>query len=143
MAYRAIRPVSVAELGELWPQCLPHLREAMEIGGNDYTASDVLAMCLLGKAQVWVNLGDSVRFCVVFKIDSWTQGVGTLPDKRVAVVILGGGAGLVEAFDQCADDMTDWARANQCCELRIHGRMGWRKLARPGDRLSVSFSRAV
>ena len=143
MTYRAIRPVSIAELGELWPQCLPHLREAMAVGGDDYTASDVLAMCLLGKAQVWVNLGDSVRYCVVFKIDSWTQGVGTLPDKRVAVVILGGGAGLIDAFDQCADDMTDWARANQCSELRIHGRMGWRKLARPGDRLSVSFSRAI
>lgn len=143
MDYRAIRPVSIAELGELWPQCLPHLTEAMEIGGNDYTASDVLAMCLLGKAQVWVNLGETVRFCVVFKIDSWTQGVGTLPDKRVAVVILGGGDGLVDAFGQCTDDMTDWARANHCAELRIHGRMGWRKLARPGDRLSVSFSRAI
>lgn len=88
---------------------------------GDWTVADILAGLFGETLQLWVAFdGDRINAAAVTELDTVARG-------KVCRVVACGGRKHVSWAD-CIAPIEDFARAQGCVAMRIHGRPGWARV---------------
>lgn len=115
--------VPIHDIPTTWPEAAPLLRRALE-RQDQITEADVVKQLAAGEMQLWVHLDDCsgrIICAVVTRITRW-------PASTICVVRLMGAIDGDRQWLPSLDVIEEWAAAQGCDAVEIHGRKGWERL---------------
>ena len=100
----------------VWNKYRDLIQKALD-RGSEYSIADIYHGLLKEEMQLWAWGEDAALVTTIQNKD----------DKRWCLLLALGGSKMDE-WSECLPIVEDWAFANGCQELRIYGRLGWKKL---------------
>ena len=100
----------------VWSTYRPLIQKALDRGSN-YTIDDILEGLCSSAMQLW-TWGEKAAMVTTLQFDD---------DKKWCLLLALGGEGM-DQWKKYLPVVEDWARTKECDELRIYGRLGWKKL---------------
>lgn len=106
----------------IWPEVQPFLESALFYSEGEYHISDIYNLLMYHKMQLWVaTLPDGLHGCAVTEILNY-------PQKQICSMVLMAGHSL-DAWEQIADMIEQWAYDEGCDLVRNCARPGWKRRA--------------
>lgn len=112
-----VYPVMSFHIPSLWKTVRPWIKRAIEAEDIKlHNEEDIYTDLMTKDMQLWVM--DSA--CVVTQIQVY-------PRAKICVIVLCGGSGMGGWVDGIRE-IEEWAKAEGCDAMKVHGRSGWEKV---------------
>ncbi len=104
------------QIDEVWCIYKPHIQRALDRGSN-YTIDEVYEGLKKAEMQLWTYGQDAALVTTIQSRD----------DKTWCLLLALGGSKMDE-WKGFLPHVDEWAKSKGCSELRIYGRIGWKRL---------------
>lgn len=115
-----IVPVPAHDVKHVWEESKAHIELALTQFDTGWGPTDILEKILTRDAQLWVIPG---RASVVTQIEVY-------PAHKVLLVLLVGGEGVTDWFEEMMDTLEEFGRSMGCKYVDAHGRPGWERVGK-------------
>lgn len=111
--------IPIEHLPMMWEALAPLLQKGVDRSNGEISLDELYRDAMKGEYQIWVMAaGVEIKSALATRLMLFGTG------KKVCNLMIAGGEELEEWKDQI-EAFEDWARAENCDELRIIGRAGW------------------
>lgn len=136
-----MQQIKSEEVQDWWPSLEPLVKQALCVYGMDelYEPRHIRDFVASGEMQCWVVLTGKLDYVKVVGI---TQ-ILAYPKGLVAQVLCTASLDFGNDWQQCMENVREWAHLNGCKWVEVYGRQGWKRVLRDFDDAGVVLRRVV
>ena len=131
-----LHPVPSRQVGDVWPDVLELVEQALAHGGGRYAPEDFFEALLRREMQLWtVRTGDRLIGLAITELRNYPR------QRRCRYLLLAGDG--FEHWQHLQRDIENWARANGCTAMEMCGRRGWERKLRGWRATHLEMTREI